>query len=1419
LWDKDGNFIENSIDVDKITNEILKETSVSARILNRNNFRIQQDVPYKSAKRKADTIRIGSQMMKEIFGDGIAKIKDKIFTINGKQLSGSELLERYNSSFISWINNEKKKLYDELGIDFQTGKPIDSEKTTEKLQQILKEEAEKRGYPIQDIHALEVFTEQYKGQKLSQFVLPLWLSPNSNRYEALLNAIVANRLVKLKLPGNSFVVGSQAGFKLKNENTYNNSKTVYSSKYDGELKAAYTEDGKLIKAQVLIPSKFRNNKGELIDLSSDTYSYYDKKLNRRMLKENMIDSELLSNSSFRIPTSSLVSMSQIEVVGFLPVEVGDLMIVPKNFTKQKGLDFDVDKENVYQLWHKVDENGKIVKLTRQNTKNNKGDKTLESKFLQNDILDVYSSILSSPDVRVQKKIQKVLSMDFARGQAEILEKLNETSEDDNDFTILSDEYQKYKMNLGSSGKSGIGVYSNYVVLNSLIQQINSELFLQKEVINEQGNLEKDNLTVKIGNSISNGKLGNLLTIDKSRSIAEVLAERQNTATDNEKEQIMGRTNINEYTINVDSILVLLGFDKTLLDDKKTEISIPYFLLSQPIIKDYVRMLKNAKSLTSDFDSNAKETIIKQLYNLYGGEIVSSKIEDVEIKGTIELANENTIDELRSNLTGQALYDNITKPDNLFQQTVLHLFLELEEYSQFFTILQNRLGIQTSGLGKSTFELIEKYNGLKWFIKANNTVTNVTDLVGNFVQKTKANYNEIYELLKTGKYIDFGDYIFQPTTPVGSIIGNAVKSGYELWSGFFPHTNPIIEEQYNQILDLLGKQVTDRKRVEIKQEVFNDLKKYLFSSSRLGLFNLSPEEERQRLFFDNDKNVSLAGYLNKLSYNNEYKNIINDNKLLSSFSYKLEKTFLPSLIKYNNTDSEDFMEEYKYQALVELMDNNQKLPDYNGDTEYTTRKLAMDLIAYTYLSGGIQKAIEFVKYVPVAYLQQIGFTKTAQMWQNEAGNNTSALWKEMLGINTEETETLKISRFGMQFAQHHPELFTKIKEDEIRNDNRLYATTSKKLSDLLEFDLKNFNKNIEPFVTIYNKDLKSDNKYQLYIFNGKNYSRVNVLGTFGMSEYSIRNDNVVSIIPTKIKVNKIDLVKPVIKQNEFSEKEMLFKINEGNLKNIIEEISKSSMKDLAYIAKLLLPYVENIPVQIENINSNGTYMFDKNSEVIYLSKSYINSPFTTPYQIAKTLLHEYMHAITAKELVKYTNKDKSINTNLELPSHISKLVRIFKEAQKELKQDLKRLNSYYNDEGVINKEDKNAYAVKDIFEFVAEIMTNEEFQKRMNEVKYKETNKSIWEQFVDVVKTIFQNLNVKFKEDTLATNAIMSVMELLEEKNKSNKKVDNTNPFSKFGISVPTESDLKNLKPNDDSENKDSYNEAWINKENNTDCIF
>ena len=66
---------------------------------------------------------------------------------------------------------------------------------------------------------------------------------------------------------------------------------------------------------------------------------------------------------------------------------------------------------------------------------------------------------------------------------------------------------------------------------------------------------------------------NLIEKFEVRDVSDVLAERQNIATDNMKELVMHRVNINSETLDVDKVLVLLGFDKDMEGN-----SIPFYFL-------------------------------------------------------------------------------------------------------------------------------------------------------------------------------------------------------------------------------------------------------------------------------------------------------------------------------------------------------------------------------------------------------------------------------------------------------------------------------------------------------------------------------------------------------------------------------------------------------------------------------------------------------------------------------------------------------------------------------------------------------------------------------------------------------------------------------------------------------------------------
>ena len=393
----------NSLSGNILTDEQLDHISKSStRVLDRKYFGIQQDKPYKADKNlennKRNEISRAVQIERALLSNGIATSEEKIFDLQelnrnyleslgieispqGK-ISGKDLFTVINDLYSEEQNLNRDILYNKFNA---TGQQWQNDiKTIEKLRSILLKEAEtsqaKKAldlvYLVEEetedgeIIQSEITKKELDERKLkavsARFKVPLWLNNNSLKMESSLNAMVTKSLARLKMSGWSSPVGSSNKFTLKDEDklTENEiSDIVYLDGYDGkELKYDVDENGKLVYSQVLVSSRFdyikevgTNPDGTSIykrvyaDLTSNEYS--EVVGNRRVLKSENFDKDLLKALSFRTPFSDLGSGAVIEIVGFLPRKMGDLMIVPREHTVQFGEDYDIDVRNAYAFNH------------------------------------------------------------------------------------------------------------------------------------------------------------------------------------------------------------------------------------------------------------------------------------------------------------------------------------------------------------------------------------------------------------------------------------------------------------------------------------------------------------------------------------------------------------------------------------------------------------------------------------------------------------------------------------------------------------------------------------------------------------------------------------------------------------------------------------------------------------------------------------------------------------------------------------------------------------------------------------------------------------------------------------------------------------------------------------------------------------
>lgn len=186
IWNKDGSI--NS----EFSDEIVDKSSLEVP---RAGFRIQQDIPYEKNK---FTITRVSQAAKNLFAN---MLDVEGFEINGITYSGRELQDKYYELYDNLYSN----LYNELRSEFEVEETngIITNFNVARVKEALENEAIDRDYPLTDIQALQ-FDQDLTGISFSN---------NSKKLEAILNAVVSNRILKIKFTGKKLVLASESGMK------------------------------------------------------------------------------------------------------------------------------------------------------------------------------------------------------------------------------------------------------------------------------------------------------------------------------------------------------------------------------------------------------------------------------------------------------------------------------------------------------------------------------------------------------------------------------------------------------------------------------------------------------------------------------------------------------------------------------------------------------------------------------------------------------------------------------------------------------------------------------------------------------------------------------------------------------------------------------------------------------------------------------------------------------------------------------------------------------------------------------------------------------------------------------------------------------------------------------------------------------
>ena len=183
-------------------------------------------------------------------------------------------------------------------------------------------------------------------KETGEFRIPKGDPIQAKRIEQLINSIIKNRVNKQKIAGGPIVQVSNFGTSTQLHIRFNDKQgnlmpleEEYNASEHGNL--SYKEylkrnQGGIAYFEVFAPIW----SNELFD----KFSNADGTINVNAI--NAVDPELLKMVSYRIPTEDKYSCAPMKVIGFMPREAGDAIMLPYELTEIDDSDFDVDKRYV-----------------------------------------------------------------------------------------------------------------------------------------------------------------------------------------------------------------------------------------------------------------------------------------------------------------------------------------------------------------------------------------------------------------------------------------------------------------------------------------------------------------------------------------------------------------------------------------------------------------------------------------------------------------------------------------------------------------------------------------------------------------------------------------------------------------------------------------------------------------------------------------------------------------------------------------------------------------------------------------------------------------------------------------------------------------------------------------------------------------
>lgn len=908
----------------KVTDELINE---EGNTLNDFNNLVTYTQKFKYLRQQLETNphtheeqMAGTQFMKV----NLSNLRmDDLYGIEGQQVTGRQIKDTIMNALNKLSDMGVKDLEDEL---FNK----DGSVNVTKLAKMLEDDARESDANDNVLSGLKTAN--------NKFIMPLSSLSDNKWLESRFISMINKQVIDVHIPGGAFIQRSTLGLeatstKVVTPNMIN----------DGRVLKSINEEGSMDSV-----------------VSINLFKYFIpnyENLTYREARQWLIDHEIIGDKAkanaigYRIPTQSIASISPLRFVDVFPEIMGDTIMLPEDFTKLTGSDFDIDK--LYVARFAYNKNG--VKFNKGNSL--KYDEVRNS--IKNEMLEAYLKVLLTRDNTNSLK----LSIDNATENVkEVLRDIEgPSSYHPTPFEVYSPTYQEARKAEYTGGKAGIGPFALNNAHHILTQL--TKFSMVRDVFTNTLNIWN------IGGIYDTPVAG----MKKGGRILDWLSAMINGFVDIAKDPYIVRLNVNSWTYNMVSFLLRTGKGKQ-----------TFYFVAQPILKEMAEAVIKTKGkygidrtkTPTQLENEAIESVLdkydptkkyRKKYEFINGNENSKANEYQDLFSTYQKENGEYTSRTRELLK---LNKEEISNFNEEQVRIYYAWKALKPYADSLANLVKYSKVDTKKTGKTFAEQQTYYNGM-W------AMTEDANFADGEIERF---YNETFIAKKTENSIPFGTSIFKNL--------------------LLRNTDTFLSKK-DIMLSLLGR------KNNADSKLLNALISGMEAQIKSGFFNQFIYQNGIDIHSMFTGKMSMAKRINNFKYE-----ILKGNPKLSRFLNNdgtINNDFINYLIPNIDYNGLDFIDTSSLLDADQSQANNlinywRELID---DPEPRVSQLFKDLVVYAFLTSGDNPTMNsFFQYVPNSYKISMGYTDYIQTKLDELSNGVDqSIVRDDLFLNNWQNDKL------------------------------------------------------------------------------------------------------------------------------------------------------------------------------------------------------------------------------------------------------------------------------------------------------------------------------------------------------------------------------------------------------------------------------